>query len=284
MKIIVDGTNGLLGSDIAKVLSEKHEVIELKGHEDCDLTDYEQVKKKIEEIMPDVFIHCAGMKDVDDSERNPIGAYAINTLAPKNIALVTAKHNIKLFHISSGAVFDGELGRPYTEYDRTNPVNTYGHSKLLAETEVKTYNKKSFIVRVPLLFGHNGRRSGNPVYKMIDRLNAGENDLPYTTDQLSNPTYCEDIGKAIEVMLDSEAYGTYNVCNSGEVSRYDYFKYIAEHLGYDGNRLKPVLMGVKFARREKSVILDGTFFEKTFNYKMRSWTEAMDENLKFIEK
>ena len=283
MKIIVDGTNGLLGSDIVKVLSSKHEVIEIKGHADLDLTDYQAVKSKVEEVRPDVFIHCAGMKDVDDAQRDPIGAYAINTLAPKNIAVVTNALGIKMIHISSGAVFDGELGRPYTEYDKTNPVNTYGHSKLLAENEVKAYNPKSFVVRVPLLFGHNGRKSTNPVYKMIDKLDAGENDLPYTTDQLSNPTYCEDIAKALEVMLDSEAYGTYNVCNTGEVSRYDYFKYIAEHLGYDGSRLKPVLMGVKFAPREKSVVLDGTFFEKTFHYKMRSWQEAMEDNLKYLK-
>ena len=283
MKIIVDGVGGLLGSDVAAVLSKNHEVIAIHGRKQVDLTKFEEVKQLVELVDPDVFVHIAGMKDVDDSQRDPIGAYAINTLAPRNIAVVTGNRNKVMIHISSGAVFDGELGRPYTEFDQTNPVNIYGHSKLEAEELVRSYNHQSFIIRVPLLFGAHGSRLTNPIFRMIRRLEAGERGLQYTTDQLSNPSYTIDIAQAMEVLLGSEAYGTYNIGNSGEVSRYDYFKHIAQKMGYSGDELEPCLMGVKFAPREKSVVLDCRLFEETFHYRMRKWQEAMDDCIRQIK-
>ena len=63
--------------------------------------------------------------------------YAINTFGAKNAALAASKLDIPLIHISSDSVFDGETEVPYHEYDKTNPINTYGRSKLMAEQEVR---------------------------------------------------------------------------------------------------------------------------------------------------
>lgn len=283
MKIIVDGVNGLLGSDIYEVLKRNYDVIPIYGQKDVDLTDYKAVKQFVQKNKPDIFIHCAGLKDVDVAQKDPLTTYNINTLATRNIAVTTAAIKSKMVHISSAAVFDGSLDRPYCEFDITNPVNIYGHSKYLAENEVKIYNNHSFIIRVPLLFGHNGRKETNPIYKMKKRLENGESDLLYTTDQISNPTYTVDVAKAIEIIMITDAYGTYNVGNSGEASRYDYFKYIAEKMGFDGTRIKPTLMGVKFAPREKKVVLDTSLIKKAFSIEMRSWQDAMEECLNYFE-
>ena len=148
---------------------------------------------------------------------------------------------------------------------------------------MRYFNEKSFIVRVPLLFGAHGGIDRNPILKMKKRLEDGEKGLRYTTDQLSNPSYVLDLARAFEKLLDSDLYGTYNIGNNGEVSRYDYFRHIAMKLGFSGDELEPCLMGVKFAPREKSVVLDVTKFENTFGMKMRTWQEAMEDCVREIK-
>ena len=113
MKIMLDGGNGLLGYDIAKILSEHHDTIVIKGRKDLDLNDFTALREKIESEKPDCYIHIAGIKDVDDAQRDPVGAYALNTIVPANIALITGNMGIPMIHISTGGVFDGNTDKPY---------------------------------------------------------------------------------------------------------------------------------------------------------------------------
>ncbi|MBQ1307544.1 MAG: NAD(P)-dependent oxidoreductase [Erysipelotrichaceae bacterium] len=283
MKIMLDGGNGLLGYDVAKILSAHHDTFVIKGRRDLDLNDFTALREKIESEKPDCYIHIAGIKDVDDAQRDPVGAYALNTIVPANIALVTGNMGIPMIHISTGGVFDGNTDKPYKEDDPVAPVNTYGNTKLKAEELVRYFNPKSFIIRVPLLFGAHGGKDRNPILKMLSRLEAGERGLLYTTDQISNPTYVVDIAYALEEVLESDKYGTYHLCNTSAASRYEYFSYIAHKMGYGDDATKPCLMGVKFAPREKNVVLDGSLFENTFHHPMRTWMEAMDDCIKEIK-
>ena len=283
MKIMMDGGNGLLGYDVAQILSEKHETVVIRGRKDLDLNDFTALREKIESEKPDCYIHIAGIKDVDDAQRDPVGAYALNTIVPANIALITGNMGIPMIHISTGAVFDGNTDRPYKENDPFNPVNTYGRTKLKAEELVRYFNPKSYIIRVPLLFGAHGGKERNPILKMIDRLEKGERGLQYTTDQVSNPTYVADIARALELLLVSDKYGTYHLGNREAATRYEYFSYSAEKLGYGKDATEPCLMGVKFAPREKNVVLDGSLFEETFNCRMRTWKQAMDDCIQEIK-
>lgn len=276
MKILIDGGNGLLGSDLSRILENKHEVVMLRGRADADITDYKDLNDKLVSIHPDVAIHCAGMKDIDVAEQNPSACLEINTLGTKNMAAITGRMGITMIQISSGAVYDGKLGRPYSESDIPHPVNVYGYSKLMAEEYVKRYNNRHFILRLPLLFGLQGAEETNMIYRMRKALAAGE-VLSYTVEQICNPTYCPDVAKAITKLLDTEAFGTYNVCNAGTASRYGFYRYIAVKLGYSEHQILPVSGNKKFAKREKNIAFDSTAFQNAFQFRMRSWQEAMDE-------
>ena len=93
----------------------------------------------MQEHCPDLIVHAAGFRMIDDAERNREMTLAINSFGSRNVALAADMLGIAMVHISSDSVFDGETDQPYNEYDRTNPVNIYGYSKLMAEQEVKTY-------------------------------------------------------------------------------------------------------------------------------------------------
>ena len=278
MKVIVTGASGLLGADIVKSFERAgHQVTGLMGRKVLDVTNAGAVRSFILDTSPDLVVHSAGFRMVDAAEKDPTDTYAINTLSSKNMALGCQCLNIPIIYISSDSVFDGESQHPYSEFDRTNPVNVYGYSKLLAEAEVRTHCRKHFLIRVPLLFGAFGYPESNYIHMMAQQLKQGVR-MEYTTDQLCSPTYTKDVGDTLVKMAESEYYGLYHVANKGEASRYSFYKYCAEKLGLDASLLQPILQQEKPARRPKNTLLTGVAFNRTFpELDLRDWHEAIEE-------
>lgn len=282
MKVIITGVSGLLGADIARVFEREHEVIALKGRKELNLTDAQAVMEYMLEKKPDLIINCAGFRMVDAAEEQRRMTYAINTFGAKNAALAASKLDIPLIHISSDSVFDGETEVPYHEYDKTNPINTYGRSKLMAEQEVRAVCRKHFIIRVPLLFGANGYTHSNYIYMMMEKLEAGER-ITYTTDQMCSPTYCVDVAEELLNMADTEFYGTYHIANTGTASRYNFYSACAAGLGYSVNHLVPILQKDRSAKRAKNTMFDSIAYTNTFHRTLRSWQDALEECLEEIK-
>lgn len=274
MKVLVTGASGLLGHDIAKVFSENHEVHALQGRKELDLTDTSASMHFIAREQPDLIIHSAGFRMVDDAEREQEKTIAINVLAAKNMALAAEKQGIPLVHVSSDSVFNGETERPYHEYDKPDPVNLYGYSKMMAEQEVRTYCRKHFIIRVPLLFGAHGHPETNYIYRMKEQLEQGK-EIEYTTDQLCSPTYCIDVANAILKMVQTDYYGIYHIANKGTASRYEFYKTCAELLGLDTKKLKPILQAEKPARRAKNTMFSSIAFKNTFHMELPEWKSSL---------
>lgn len=279
MKVVVTGASGLLGADIVRVFEREHEVLALKGRKELNLTDAQAVMEYMKEKKPDLLINCAGFRMVDTAEEQRRMTFAINTYGAKNAALAASMLDIPLIHISSDSVFDGETEVPYHEYDKTNPINTYGQSKLMAEQEVRAVHRKHFIIRVPLLFGANGYTHSNYIYMMMEKLDAGEK-ITYTTDQMCSPTYCVDVAKELLNMAETEYYGTYHVANTGTASRYDFYCACALGLGYSADQLVPILQKDRSAKRAKNTMFDSIAYTNTFHRTLRDWHEALEECLK----
>ena len=276
MKTLITGASGLLGSDLARVFREKHEVIALEGRKALDLTDARAVMDFMMERRPELIIHSAGFRMVDEAEQHRNRTLAINTFATKNIALAAAKLDIPMVHISSDSVFDGETDVPYNEYDPPNPINVYGYSKWMAEQEVRTMHRRHFIVRVPLLFGANGHPDSNYIRIMWNKLLAGEK-ISYTTDQLCSPTYCVDVAREIMVMCETEFYGTYHIANTGVASRYEFYSECARQLGCDTGLLVPILQKERSAKRAKNTMFESIAYPNTFHRTLRDWHEGLRE-------
>ena len=61
----------------------------------------------------------------------------MNVDGSRNLARAAAEVGARLVHVSTDLVFDGALGRPYTEDDEPRPIMEYGRQKLAAEEEVR---------------------------------------------------------------------------------------------------------------------------------------------------
>src|ERR1043166_5200353 len=132
MKIAITGAGGLVGSHLARHFAAEHEVLALKHH-DLDITDHAAVKRLVKRERPGAIINCAVL-NVDECERDPALAAAVNTTGPRALAEAAAEVEAEIIHFSTNYVFDGKrTGTPYTMEDETRPVNVYGRTKLEGE-------------------------------------------------------------------------------------------------------------------------------------------------------
>lgn len=218
MLVLVTGANGMLGQDLVPILKNaRHKVLETDIH-NLDITDKDQVKKYIYENKPDLIIHTAAYTNVDKAEEETEKAFLINQTGTENLALASGNLEIPIVYISTDYVFNGTKQTPYLPDDETNPINTYGYSKLMGEDTVKELNSRYFIIRTSWLYGHKGK---NFVETMIN-LAKTKPELRVVNDQTGCPTWTVALAEGILKIIETNEYGTYHVCGSGSTSWYGF--------------------------------------------------------------
>lgn len=235
MRILVTGVSGQLGHDLAEeLLARGHDVTGLSS-KDMNLLDPAAVKQYLTAAAPEAVIHCAAYTAVDRAEDDTETCLAVNYLGTKAIAETCAEIGCKLLFISTDYVFPGIGERPWEPDDETDPLNTYGRSKLLGEEAVRAATKKHYIVRISWLYGVNGK---NFVKTML-RLGAEKNEIRVVNDQIGSPTYSRDLSVLLADMIVTDSYGTYHASNEGFCSWYEFACAIIQKAGLPA-RVVPV--------------------------------------------
>ncbi len=212
-KVFITGGAGQLGFDVIKELKKRgYNDIYAPTIEELDLTNKEEVDKYMEEIKPNLVIHCAAYTAVDNAEENEEAAENINVNATGYIAENCKKYGSKMIYISTDYVFDGtkDLNEVYEVTDKTNPMSVYGKTKLMGERKALN-NPKTFVVRTSWVFGINGK---NFMRTMLD-LSETRSELNVVSDQYGSPTYTVDLARLLVDMAGTEKYGLYHANNEG---------------------------------------------------------------------
>ena len=220
MKVLITGSNGLLGqkllhklrqdSSVKLIATSKGEnrVSEKSGYNyfDLDITNNDAVAKLIASERPQVVINTAAMTNVDLCEDKKLECDILNVDAVQYLADVCTKIDTHLIHISTDFIFDGEDG-PYTEEDKPNPLSYYGLSKLKSENILKKSDCDWTIFRTIIVFGVGENLSkGNIVLWAKGALEKGD-PLNIIDDQFRAPTLAEDLADACILAAKKKAYG-----------------------------------------------------------------------------
>ena len=234
MKFFVAGAKGMLASDLIPLLEKKGDVA--KGDlPEFNITDIDCVRKRLKEVGPDIVINCAAYTAVDRAEEEEDIATAVNGTGAGNLALVCEELGVRLVHISTDFVFDGQINRPYVEEDITGPVSAYGRSKLEGERQISKALDDYIIVRTSWLYGANG----NNFVKTISHLALEKDDLGIVYDQVGTPTYTKDLAEGLINLIDVKAEpGIYHFSNEGVCSWYDFACEIVKILQDRGESLE----------------------------------------------
>jgi dTDP-4-dehydrorhamnose reductase len=281
-KIIVLGSNGQLGSDLIKVLANSVYTIIGLNRNDFDVTKGDIESQLSKYVNSNYIINTIATTNVDGCEDNPELAFNINSAFVTHLAKFCNKHNIKLIHISTDYVFDGQKTTPYVEEDIPNPLNVYGLSKYAGEIAIRNNLQNYFILRVASLFGIAGAsgKGGNFITTMT-RLAKEKDSFTVINDQYTCPTHTLDIAKAIKALIDKEVteYGIYNCVSSSSCSWFEFTKAILRLSNLDTNKVKPIsYKDYSFkANRPQYGVLDTKKLSKY--YQMPDYKSALEEFL-----
>ncbi|MCE9731554.1 dTDP-4-dehydrorhamnose reductase [Pectobacterium sp. IFB5596] len=218
MKILLTGANGQLGRCFQDRLPIGWEILATDSGE-LDITDLAHIEQAVKDFQPDAIVNAAAYTAVDKAESEPELAEKINTTGPENLAVVASKQGIRLVHVSTDYVFDGNATEPYNEDSATNPLSVYGKTKLAGEQAVTQAAPEAIIVRTAWVFSEYG----NNFVKTMLRLAKERDALSIVADQRGCPTYAGDLALAIISLLEKNAKGgIYHYCGDKEVSWYEF--------------------------------------------------------------
>ena len=279
MKILITGSNGMLGHDLINALDERHDLI-LTTSKTLDITNKKQAIEYICEVKPDIVINSAAYTDVDGCEENQDIAYAVNGDGVENLALGCREVDCPLVHVSTDYVFDGTARDPIREDGKIGPISVYGKSKLKGEEAIQKILDKFFIVRTAWLYGING---GNFPKTMLE-LAKNHSEITVVYDEVGTPTYTPDLAYAISQLIDTDYYGIYHITNSGHCSWCEFARYIFEVAGSDVNVI-PVTAS-EFARPAPrphySVLENKRWIDNGFE-PLRHYKDAAKEYIELIK-
>ena len=97
-------------------------------------------------INPDIVVNTIAITNVDECEKNPVLCEYVNCYIALRLSIICKKNNIKYVHNSSDH-FLSSYKKYYKETDKTNYINSYSKSKLLADNKIILNNKRALIIR-----------------------------------------------------------------------------------------------------------------------------------------
>ncbi len=270
---MVFGSNGQLGKTIQDFINKDDFDFRFFSRSEVDITDKNSLKSAFNELGFDYCVNCAAYTNVEEAEKNIEEAFLINAEGVKNIAEVCSDRQVKLIHVSTDYVFDGEKRKPYSTFDSTNPINQYGKSKLKGELYIQELLKNYYIIRTSWLYSLYGK---NFLKTIISKI---ENDitLNVTTQEEGTPTSCADLAMFILhiITVDDLPYGIYNFSANGSTTWFGFAQEIVRN--HDTKKLDKILPTKSFktfAKRPEYSVLELKDTEKYYGV-LNSWKKSI---------
>ncbi|MDA0119791.1 SDR family oxidoreductase [Vibrio sp. T11.5] len=238
MRVLITGSNGLLGSEFVNYCSENDLNYKTISYSElCE--DYSYLKLIFEDFQPSIVLHCAANTDVEWCESNELDCYRDNVLITEKLGNLSQSFNSKFVFFSSTGIYGTKEKVPYTEFTSPSPTTVHHTSKYIAEQKVQSLIPNHLILRVGWLFGGNPNSKKNFVINRINDFHNAEGDVSANSDQYGSPTYVLDVVDVTFRLIKMSASGIFNCVNLGSASRFDYVNEIGKIINFR-HTVKPV--------------------------------------------
>lgn len=291
MKILVTGSNGLLGQKLVGLLQQQpgtQVVATSRGANKLahvypavrfvtlDVTNSEQVQQVLSEEKPTHLLHTAAMTNVDECEQHQADCWLQNVTAVEHLVRACEQHAVHLLHLSTDFIFSGTEG-PLREDATPGPVNFYGQSKLAAEQLVQACRAPWAILRTVLVYGvaHAYGRT-NLVLWVRNSLRAGK-AIQVVDDQLRTPTLAEDLAQGCWLAARHHATGIYHLSGRELFTPYAMALQVAAFYGLEASLITPVTAST-FSQPARRPLRTGFHIEKAMHelgYAPRTFAEGI---------
>lgn len=281
MKIGIIG-NGLLGSELYRQFQEQNiSNVIIKDYPDIDITELSSLSSFIEENKLTHIINCAAYTDVVGAESNKGKCFLINGFSLSYLSKVCKEKNVHVTHFSTEFIFDGKKEIPYKEFDKPNPLNWYGYSKIAGEYYLSNNFDNYTIFRVQWLFNYrNDDRSF--IYKVYKMLSE-DKEVSVVKDEIGSPCSAYFLGGLIINLyknnLIEDYRGIYHLTHEDSASRLEVTQYIASKLG------KPHLVrsipNTSVLKRPKFGMMNINKFKSQRGISLLSYKDDLDTFLEY---
>jgi len=253
MKILITGSNGLLGQKLVDLLSQitdielfatskgKNRIPFTDGYEylEMDITNPGQVAEVIEKTRPDAIIHTAAMTNADQCENEKDLCWMMNVKSTEYLVKECENHQIFFCYLSTDFVFDGKSG-PYHEEDSPSPVSFYGWSKYAGEEVVKRAKCPWSIVRTVLVYGITNDMSRSNIILWVKKSLKTKQPIKVVTDQFRTPTLAEDLAMGCYLVVSKKAEGIFHISGKDFLTPYEMAIKTADFFRLDKSLITPV--------------------------------------------
>lgn len=291
MRLLITGTNGLLGQKLVGLLQEKPEVtllatsrgenklaqifpdVKFRG---LDITRQEDVNAAFEAFEPTHVIHTAAQTNVDTCETERESCYAQNVTALEYLVAACEKHNTHLTHVSTDFIFDGVAG-PYDEDAQPNPVNYYGQTKLEAEEIVQKAACQWAIVRTVLVYGIVPDYGRSNIVLWVKSSLENNKTIQVVNDQFRTPTLAEDLAQGCWLAAQKNATGIFNISGEELLTPYQMALQVAAYFNLDASLIQKT-DGTRFSQPAKRPPRTGFIIEKAkreLGFKPHTFSEGI---------
>ncbi len=274
--VLILGAGGQLGRNLIATYSRDGAVTGVDV-DVIDISDPEAVSSAVAAIGPRLVLNAAAYTNVEGAEDDREGAFRVNEVGARNVALACAAHDVPLVHFSTDFVFDGSATTPYEPDAPVSPRGVYAESKAAGDRAVAETWARHFIVRTAWLYGVGGNN-------FVEKILAAAETRPVltvVTDESGSPTFTGDLAEATAALTKTEAYGTYHCVNAGSCSRFEFAKAILSGAGKT-TRVEPCLAEAypSKAPRPKYSVLSNAKLEAACGYQMPPWEDALERYLR----
>lgn len=279
--ILLTGASGQLGRELARALASCGHVHALR-RADLDLADPDAIAAAVRARRPAVIVNAAAYTAVDQAEREPGLAHAVNARGPEVLAEEARRVGAVLVHFSTDYVFDGRSPVPYAEDAPVGPLNVYGASKLAGERAIAATGAAALVFRTSWVYGLEGSN-----FLLTIRRLAGERDeLRIVADQIGVPNWVGTLAGAVARIVAmggpalAERSGLYHLSSAGSASWYEFA------LAIVGEQARPRIVPIttvefpRPARRPAYAVLDTSRFEHVFGLRLPHWRHELQRCLR----
>ena len=257
------------------------------GQSQLGLANLDQVWNLLRQHRPDVLINAAAFTAVDEAEDKQHLAMQMNAEMPAELAKFASAQNIPFLHISSGHVFDGIGGMPWSEGDEKIPINVFGRSMLAGEYAVLKSDARSVILRTSWVFSPYG----NNFVKTMLRLGKERERLSIVADQHGGPTPASEIAstlikiaqKLVDPASSDDHLGVYHFSGTPRTTWADFAEAIFEQADWLDRKPEIIRISMKDrpmpAARPRYSVLNCSKIERDYGIEQPDWHEGLARTL-----
>jgi len=286
MKILITGSNGLLGSNLIRYYTAKNEnkvfatslspsYTPLSNFTEGDLLDAVFVDRLISDIRPDIIINTVSLVNIEKCEEDPKLASLLTVKTAENIARKARQIGTRLIYISTDHLFEGTKSF-YSEEDEPEPVNVYGTLKYKAESRTRDLYSDAVIVRTNFYGWSHSLHPPTFGEWVFDSLKH-HRPIKLFTDYYFTPIEVTYLAEALENVAKSDFVGIINIAGSQRCSKYEFGIALADVFQFDPGLIsKGKIEATSFkVRRQKDLSLSTKKFKQIFNQKLPDLREGL---------